>query len=128
MISRKPNNIEVIIMKTRKYRTLDQFVESYLRDNPDRVDHFLQIVLKEYEEDGDEKSLLMALRQIAKAKGGMTALSKGTKLSRESLYKSLSPNGNPTLKTMKEVLGYFGYVLTFKAASNHKKEKRLVVE
>ena len=58
-------------MKTRKYRTLDQFVESYLRDNPDRVDHFLQIVLKEYEEDGDEKSLLMALRQIAKAKGGV---------------------------------------------------------
>lgn len=104
-------------MNQKKYRTLDQYVEQYLKDHPERVDRFLKTVLKEYEQDGDEKALLMALRQVAKAKGGMTALSKHTHLSRESLYKSLSPNGNPTLKTMKEVLGYFGYILTFKAAA-----------
>ena len=56
------------------------------------------------DEDGGEVAFLMALRHIVEARGGMTQLAEKTGLSRESLYRSLSPKGNPTLRTMKQVI------------------------
>jgi probable addiction module antidote protein len=97
-----------------RYRTLDEFMEERFREHPEEIDGFLQTVLEEYEKDPDEAALLMALRQVAKAKGGMTELAKKTNLSRESLYKTLSPTGNPRLRNLQRILETFGYSLTFK--------------
>lgn len=101
-------------MVDRKYRTFDKYMEDHLKNHPERIDGFLQTALEAYEKDQDEKALLLALRHVVKAKGGMTALSQETNIPRESLYRMLAPSGNPTLKTLQRILRSFGYALTFK--------------
>ncbi len=58
-------------------------------------------------EDGSQEIFLMALRDIAEAKG-MTKLSKKTKLNRESLYRMLSDKGNPQLSSLTTLLDSVG--------------------
>jgi probable addiction module antidote protein len=67
------------------------------------------------DEEGFE-TFLVALRDIVKAQGGMTALSKATGLGRESLYKTLSPNGNPEFKTIVIILDALGLKIDFAPA------------
>jgi probable addiction module antidote protein len=100
--------------KTIRYRTFDEVVEERFREEPELVPMFLQTVLEEYEKDPDEGALLSALRQVAKANGGMTELAKKTDLTRERLYKTLSQKGNPRLKNFRKILQAFGYTLTIK--------------
>ncbi|MBN2325522.1 MAG: putative addiction module antidote protein [Candidatus Omnitrophica bacterium] len=100
--------------KKIRYQTLDEYVEERFKEHPEEIEGFLETVLEEYEKDPDEGALLMALRQVAKAKGGMTELAKKTNLSRESLYKTLSPTGNPRLRNLQRILEAFGYSLTLK--------------
>lgn len=75
-----------------------------LRNDPDFATEYLKAAFEEMDEDGGEAAFLMALRHIVEARGGMTQLAEKTGLSRESLYRSLSPKGNPTLRTMKQVI------------------------
>lgn len=58
-------------------------------------------------EDGDPALVAAALGDIARAKG-MTALAHKAGLGRESLYKALSPGGNPELATVLRVLRALG--------------------
>ena len=62
-------------------------------------------------EDGNPKVLLMALRHVAEATGGMRALSTRAKLSRETLYRTLSPKGNPELSSLERILRSLGLSL-----------------
>lgn len=59
-------------------------------------------------EEGDMFYLLKAIRNVAAANGGMSALAKATKMSRTSLYKTLSPKGNPELATLRNILAVYG--------------------
>jgi probable addiction module antidote protein len=60
------------------------------------------------EEAGDDAALIAkALGNIARAKG-MTQLSKDTGLGRESLYKALSGEGNPSFATILKVTHALG--------------------
>jgi len=54
-------------------------------------------------EDGDSGVIAAALGDIARSKG-MSAIAEETGLGRESLYKSLSENGNPELSTSEHTL------------------------
>ena len=54
-------------------------------------------------EDGDASVVAAALGDIARAEG-MSKVAKRTGLGRESLYKTLSPNGNPALSTILKVV------------------------
>ena len=58
-------------------------------------------------EDGDSGVIAAALGDIARSKG-MTQLAKDTGLGRESLYKSLSAEGNPELATVLKVVSALG--------------------
>jgi len=58
-------------------------------------------------EDGDPALVAAALGDIARAKG-MSALAHKAGLGRESLYKALSPGGNPELATVLRVLRALG--------------------
>jgi probable addiction module antidote protein len=50
---------------------------------------------------GDTAAFKLALRNVAEARlGGMSALSERADLNRESLYRTLSDRGNPTLETL----------------------------
>ncbi|WP_320151060.1 addiction module antidote protein [uncultured Tolumonas sp.] len=87
-----------------KSRNHDEAVIEMLRNDPDFATEYLKVAFEEMDEDGGEAAFLMALRHIVEARGGMTQLAEKTGLSRESLYRSLSPKGNPTLRTMKQVI------------------------
>ena len=62
--------------------------------------------------DGDPRAIPIALRTVVDAVGGMTALSDKTGLSRETLYRTLSENGNPRLETITVILAVFGLRLS----------------
>ncbi|MBI1387934.1 MAG: putative addiction module antidote protein [bacterium] len=100
--------------KKIEYQTLEDFVTEQFEENPELAPVFLQTVLEDYDHELDAKALLLALRHMAKANGGMTALARKTNLNRGKLYKTLSPEGNPRLKNLQTILKAFGYTLTIK--------------
>ncbi len=59
-------------------------------------------------EDGDRAVFLLALRNVAEASGGMSALAEKAQLSRESLYRTLSARGNPEIKSLNAILHAMG--------------------
>ena len=65
-------------------------------------------------EEGDASLIAAALGDIARAKG-MSQIAKDTGLGRESLYKTLSPTGNPEFATVLKVMRALG--LQFHAGS-----------
>ena len=67
------------------------------------------------EADGDAAFIAKALGDIARAKG-MSQVACDAGLSRESLYKALSGERNPTLDTVLRVVGALGLKLRAEAA------------
>lgn len=65
-------------------------------------------------EDGDPELLKAALGDIARAKG-MTEIARTSGLGRASLYKALSPGGNPEFATVAGVLRALGLRLAVSA-------------
>jgi probable addiction module antidote protein len=66
-------------------------------------------------EDGDPALIAAALGDIARAKG-MSQIARETGLGRESLYKALSPDGNPEFSTILKVVRALGLRLRATAA------------
>ena len=63
--------------------------------------------LKACLEEGGYELFVQALGDAAKARG-MTQLAKEVGVGRESLYKSLSPGGNPSFKTVMRITAALG--------------------
>src|SRR5579872_349915 len=63
-------------------------------------------------DDGDIDGFLEALRHVVEAYGGMTKLSEGTSKGRNSLYKTISSNGNPYLRNTNDILNELGFHLS----------------
>ena len=61
-------------------------------------------------EDGDAALVFAVLGDIARAKG-MTGIARNSGLGRESLYKALSPDGNPGFATVLKVVQALGLQL-----------------
>lgn len=61
-------------------------------------------------EEGDSSLVAAALGDIARAKG-MSLVARETGLGRESLYKALSPGGNPEFATILKVVAALGLQL-----------------
>jgi probable addiction module antidote protein len=61
-------------------------------------------------EDGDAAMIVHALGNIARARG-MSQIARKTGLRRESLYKALSPEGNPEFSTVLKVIQALGIEL-----------------
>lgn len=87
----------------------DAFVIEQLRESPELAAEYLRAIL---EEDDSPQVLLRALRQVAEAQG-MATVAAEAGLKRESLYRVLSPKGNPTLKTIAAVAKSVGLRLSF---------------
>lgn len=62
-------------------------------------------------EDGSQEVFLMALKDVADAKG-ISEIAHKTKLNRENLYRILSTRGNPKLKSLNSVLHSVGLKLS----------------
>jgi probable addiction module antidote protein len=70
----------------------------------------MAIYLEAALEYGEPSLVAAALGDIARARG-MTQLARDTGLGRESLYKALSPNGNPEFSTILKVVQALGLKL-----------------
>lgn len=84
--------------------------------DPAEAAEYLNACLKD-----SERVFLSGLRNVVDAHGGVGPVSKITKLNRESLYRTLSKNGNPTLASLTTILESLGIKLQF---SVQKKQKR----
>ena len=69
-------------------------------------------------EDGDPALIAAALGDVARARG-MTQVASDAGLGRESLYKALSPSGNPELATVLKVMQALGLGLRVSAVKAH---------
>lgn len=82
-----------------------------LKDSKEAYDYLLT-ALEEYQEDNNVEALLIALRNVAIARGGITKLARSTKLNRQNLYKILSNKGNPKLDNFGLILKGLGFKLS----------------
>lgn len=83
-----------------------------LRDDRDFAVAYLQIAMESLDNPEERGGGLLAIRAVAEAYGGLGAVAAQAGISRESLYRSLSPKGNPTLKTLVAVLKTLGLRLS----------------
>ena len=73
---------------------------------------YLKAAMESLDNPNDRAAGLIALRTVAEAYGGLGAVAAEAGISRESLYRALSPKGNPTLKTLLAVLKTVGMRLS----------------
>ena len=59
-------------------------------------------------EERDRELFLLAMGNVAEAHGGMAAVSAKAKLNRESMYRMLSKQGNPEIKSIMTLLHAMG--------------------
>ena len=87
------------------------------------VAEYLNNALEEAMQGDDFASLTHALGVIARARG-MSMLAKDTGLGRESLYRSLSPDGNPSFATVARVMRALGVSMQVTPAGNGSQTRR----
>jgi len=112
---RIPQATIIVTMNTRtskKTKTLKYDVAEQLR-TPEEMAAYLDAWLEEAPEDGT--GIARALGDIARARG-MTQVARDAGLSRESLYKALGENGNPSFATVLKVARALGVRLNAQVA------------
>lgn len=81
------------MMELKKFDVVD------FLDSEEAIIEYLNVAL----EENDPKYFAQALGNVARARG-MTSISEATGLGRQSLYKSLSDDGNPRIETLFKIL------------------------
>ena len=71
-------------------------------------------------EENDQGVLMLALRQVATARGGVAAIAENAGVAREATYRMLSGKGNPELKSFTALLAAAGLRLSVKPMSRAK--------
>ena len=65
-------------------------------------------------DQGDQGAIMVALRHVAQAQGGIAQIARKAKLTREAAYRMLSKSGNPELRSLKALLAATGLRLAVK--------------
>lgn len=94
---------------------LSDFDTSHYLDNEEVIAEYLSQVLT----DGDPDELLLAIGNIAKARG-MTKIANDSGLGRESLYKVFAPGAKPRFETVMKVMRALGVELQARPAGSGK--------
>ena len=100
-------------MKDKTSVSHDEVMARKLRKSRAFAAEYLRAAMEDTEEP---QVLLVALRQIAEARGGVAKVAKAAGIERESLYRALSPRGNPRLSTLFAVTRAMGLTLTVETA------------
>ena len=103
-------------MKLRKF---DDYLSEKLRDTEYAI-AYVETAL----EDGGVEEFLYALRKVAVAQGGVQKVAEESQRGRESLYKSLSKQGNPRIKTLDGILHTLGMRIAVARAENTSQGQR----
>ncbi len=94
-----------------------------LRD-PEEAAEYLNAAL----EEGDKELFLLALRNVADARGGLSKLAEATDLNRENLYRMLSERGNPEFYSLNALLHALGFRLAVGLNPDDPNPKEVVEE
>jgi len=91
----------------------------YQYENFDAADYLqtpedIALYLEDIMQDDDPQLLLEALGDVIRASRNISELSRETGISRETLYKSMSKEGNPKYSNLVSVLHSLGLSLTVK--------------
>ena len=86
----------------------DAMAEAY-REDPALAVEVLNSIL----EDGEQGELMIVLRQMAKAFGGVQTVAEQAQLNPTQLYRTLSASGNPALSSLSAILKAMGLQLAF---------------
>ncbi len=78
-------------------------IESFRKDRKFAAEYLNSVL-----EDGDQDELMVALRYMAAAFGGVPKLAEQAELNATTLYRTLSPQGNPELKSLRALLKAMG--------------------
>ena len=70
---------------------------------------YLETAFGEYQKDCNTNALLLAMKDVAKAQGGIGKLAKKTSISREHLYDILASKHNPRLDNWLNILTGLGF-------------------
>jgi probable addiction module antidote protein len=92
---------------TKPWRSHDEATADMFRNDPAFAAFHLNAVLA----DGDQADLLMALRHVVDA-FGLPQVAADAKLNPKTLYRTLSPEGNPELRSLRSVLAAVGLRLS----------------
>lgn len=95
-------------------RSHDDAMADLFRDDPAVAAATLDAILA----DGDQGELLVTLRQMTKAFGGVTAIAEAADLNPTQLYRTLSETGNPELRGLSAILRSMGLRLSVRALSD----------
>jgi len=91
-------------------RTHDEAMAELFREDPAYALELLDSIL----EDGEQGELLIALRQMTKAFGGVQSVAEKAHLNPTQLYRTLSERGNPELSSLAAILKVMGLRLAVK--------------
>jgi probable addiction module antidote protein len=87
-----------------KDRTHDTAMAEVFRSDPAYAIALLNAIL----EDGEQGELLIALRQMAEAFGGVRKVAQSAELNPNQLYRTLSEKGNPEVRSLSAILRAMG--------------------
>jgi probable addiction module antidote protein len=87
-----------------KDRTHDEAMAELFKEDPAYAIELLNRIL----EDGEQGELLIALRQMTKAFGGVQTAAEKAELNPTQLYRTLSERGNPELRSLSAILKAMG--------------------
>ena len=83
-----------------------------LSANRELAVEYLKCAMESLDNPNERAAGLLALRTVAEAYGGLATVAAEAGISRETLYRTLSAKGNPTLKTLLAVLKTVGMRLS----------------
>ncbi len=89
-----------------------------LRNDPEYAAQYLSAAKKDSKE-----AFLVALRDVAEARLGLSRIARAARVNRESLYRTLSAEGNPTLTTLDAVLAVLGFETDFRPIAGRRGRK-----
>lgn len=104
----------------RTHRTHEEATVEMFRKDPELAADYLNSVL----EDGDETDLMLALRTLSKAFGGVQEVARQADVNAHTLYRTLSEKGNPELKTLSAILKAMGMRLAIQPLNHHAQDNR----
>jgi probable addiction module antidote protein len=93
----------MIMTKKRHFRKFTEILKEELQDPK-----FAAAYLNEALNSGDKGVFLIALRDVINARGNIKGFAEKAAISRPSIYRMLSEEGNPTIETLTAIFETMG--------------------
>jgi probable addiction module antidote protein len=113
--SKDENHDKSEIYRMSQYKSSvphDEAMAEMYRKDPQLACDLLNSIL----EDGNQGELLIVLRQMTKAFGGVQAVAEKANLNPTQLYRTLSPDGNPALSSFTAIVKAMGMKICLQPA------------